>query len=167
MSITITGLDEAIERLQREARSIELKAARLRKRVAEAIELISVMEFMSSNPNDLINESPAPPDVTVSVKDNGNVTLVIADGKDAIWMEFGAGVFHNGAVGSAPNPLAQKLGYTIGGYGKGHGKQNTWGYYDNGELHLTHGVPASMPLYKAVMKVVPDIPSIAEEVFRT
>jgi hypothetical protein len=81
-------------------------------------------------------------------------------------MEFGAGVYYNGAVGSSPNPLGTGLGFTIGSYGKGNGRKEVWGYRgEDGEIHLTHGAPASMPLYKAVQSVSRDIARIAREVF--
>jgi hypothetical protein len=83
-------------------------------------------------------------------------------------MEFGAGVYYNGAVGSSPNPLGTDLGFTIGSYGKGNGRKEVWGYCgEDGEIHLTHGAPSSMPLYKAVQSVLRDIARIAREVFST
>jgi hypothetical protein len=104
--------------------------------------------------------------VDVVVEDNGNMTLVIANGTDAVFMEFGAGVYYNGAVGSSPNPLGAALGFTIGSYGFGQGKKEVWGYMgEDGRLHLTHGTPASMPLYRALQSVVNDIEQIAREVF--
>ena len=81
-------------------------------------------------------------------------------------MEFGAGVYYNGAVGSSPNPLGTELGFTIGSYGLGNGRKEVWGYTgEDGQIHLTHGAPASMPLYKAVQSVSRDIVRIAREVF--
>jgi hypothetical protein len=58
------------------------------------------------------------------------------------------------------------LGYTIGSYGNGNGAKAVWGFKgEDGTLHLTHGVPASMPLYRALQSVVNDIEQIAREVF--
>lgn len=104
-------------------------------------------------------------EVTVSVEHKSGSSLVIASGEDAIWVEFGAGVYHNGSAGSSPHPKGTELGFTIGGYGKGDGKKNIWGYYSDGELKLTHGTPAKMPMYRAVQTVCNEIASIAKEVF--
>ena len=80
--------------------------------------------------------------------------------------KFGAGVYHNGSVGSSPNPFGNDLGFTIGSYGKGYGKKQAWGYYDeNGDLVITRGTPASMPLYNAAQEVMRKAVEIAKEVF--
>ena len=54
---------------------------------------------------------------------------------------------------------------TIGGFGKGNGKKETWGYYEEGTLKLTHGTPAVMPMARAVTTVCNEISEIAREVF--
>lgn len=90
---------------------------------------------------------------------------VIANGKDAVWVEFGAGVTYNGSVGSSKHPKGGELGFTIGSYGMGKGKRRKWGYYQDGELYLTRGTPTQMPLMRAVIEVSNDIASIAREVF--
>jgi hypothetical protein len=52
----------------------------------------------------------------------------------------------------------KKLGFTIGSYGKGRGKGRAWGYYgDGGELIITHGTPAQMPLYRAFRDVIDEV----------
>lgn len=80
-------------------------------------------------------------------------------------MEFGAGVYHNGSAGSSPHPKGSELGFTIGGYGEGMGKRQTWGFYEDSELRLTHGTPAIMPMYNALKTVCDEIAGIAKEVF--
>lgn len=95
-----------------------------------------------------------------------HISVVIAAGEDAVWVEFGAGVYHNGSAGSSPHPKGAELGFTIGGYGKGMGKRKTWGFYEDGELRLTHGAPAVMPMYNAMKTVCDEIASIAKEVFQ-
>lgn len=104
-------------------------------------------------------------DVDVTVTDKDNVSIIIANGEDAIWVEFGAGVYHNGSAGGSPHPKGSSLGFTIGGYGKGMGKKSVWGYYEDGDLRLTHGTPAVMPMYNAVKTVCDNISAIAREVF--
>jgi len=61
-----------------------------------------------------------------------------------------------------------ELGFTIGSMGE-NGKKNVWGFYE-GEgndktLLLTHGTPASMPMYNSMMEVCRRIDEIAREVF--
>ena len=103
--------------------------------------------------------------VDVSVDNRGSVTVVVANGEDAVWIEFGAGVYHNGSPGSSPHPSGAELGFLIGGFGKGNGKKETWGYYEEGELKLTRGTPATMPMSRAITTVCDELSEIAKEVF--
>lgn len=102
---------------------------------------------------------------TVTVEGSGNSRLVVASGEDVIWCEFGTGVYFNGSAGSSPHPKGAELGYTIGGYGIGNGKRAAWRYQSGAGIVETHGTPATMPLYKAFMKVLPEIGKIANGVF--
>lgn len=183
MSRTITidvfdpaSIDRAVNEIREYSRWVQRKTDELRERVAELISNQAQAVFNSSvadNGFKIINGNPVDDtrfgEVTVTVQPEGdNTTVVIASGKDAVFMEFGAGVYYNGSVGSSPNPLGTALGFTIGSYGKGNGRKEVWGYRgEDGEIHLTHGAPASMPLYRAVQSVSRDIARIAREVFST
>ena len=124
------------------------------------------LNFGNAVVDDVIHGSPRRPDVAVTVSERGSISVVVAEGEDAVWCEFGAGVYHNGSVGSSPNPFGNDLGFTIGSYGKGYGKKQAWGYYDeNGDLVITRGTPASMPLYNAAQEVMRKAIEIAKEVF--
>ena len=91
---------------------------------------------------------------------------LIVEGKELLFIEFGAGVYYNGAAGTSPHPKGEEFGYVIGSYGKGHGVQKVWGYYaDSGELILTHGVEATMPVYKASLEIAQNVVKIAKQVF--
>jgi hypothetical protein len=174
MSRTITidifnpsSIDRAVREIREYSERVQRKTEELRERVANLIANDARTAFASAMASDDLREGAVPGNVDVSVRSDGdNVTVIVADGKDAVFMEFGAGVYYNGAAGSSPHPLGAGLGMTIGGYGKGFGKREVWGYIgDDGELHLTHGAPASMPLYRAVQSVARDIVDIAREVF--
>lgn len=92
--------------------------------------------------------------------------VLTVEGKDLLFIEFGAGVHFNGSAGSSPHPKGQELGYTIGSYGKGQGKKDSWFYYaDSGESVLSHGTQATMPVYKASIEIRNQIRKIAKEVF--
>ena len=173
MSRTITidifnpaSIDAAVKEIRDYADWVKRKADELRERVAYFIAKDASAVFNTAVADDLIGEGAVIGSVNVVVEDNGNMTLVIANGEDAVFMEFGAGVYYTGGVGSSPNPLGAALGYTIGSYGKGNGAKAVWGFKgEDGALHLTHGVPASMPLYRALQSVVNDIEQIVREVF--
>ena len=173
MSKTITfdifdpsSIQHAAQEIREYSKWVQGKTTELQERVATLIANQARMGFNNSISDDLIGEPAEIGNVAVYVENNGNVTLVVASGEDAVFMEFGAGVLYNGAVGSSPNPLGADLGFTIGSYGKGNGAKTTWGFIgSDGQVHLTHGTPASMPLYKSLMAVKNDIVRIAREVF--
>ena len=176
MSKTITidifdpaSIDRAVNEIREYSRWVQRKTDELRERIAYFIAKDASAVFNTAVAEDDMREGVITGNVEVSVEPQGdNTTVIIASGKDAVFMEFGAGVYYNGSVGSSPNPLGTALGFTIGSYGKGNGAKEVWGYYgDDGEIHLTHGAPASMPLYKAVQSVSRDIARIAREVFST
>lgn len=175
MSKTITfnlsaeSIDNVIKELEKYQNSLQTKADLLRQRIAERLAEEARQGFNGAVVDDLTEQSGSPriANVDVTISNGDTITLVIANGEDAIWVEFGAGVYHNGSAGSSPNPYGSELGYKIGGYGKGRGKQEKWAF-KKGDVKLwTHGTPAKMPMYRAVQTVVNEIPAIAREVFST
>lgn len=164
--LSVVEINRAIRELEQYKRDFVRKVELLRVRVAERLAQKASDGFTGAVVDDLTHgESKKLADVKVSVGDHGDVTLVIASGEDAIWVEFGAGVYHNGSAGSSPHPKGAELGFTIGEYGKGYGKKAAWGFYEDGELHITRGTPAKMPMYRAMESVCNEIESIAREVF--
>ena len=159
-------IDKVIHELEKYKQEFQAKAETYRQRIAEEIAKMASLNFGSAILEDVIKGSPRKPEVTVDVTHKGDISVVVANGEDAVWCEFGAGVYHNGAAGSSPNPYGKELGFTIGSYGKGHGKQTAWGYYEDGKLVITRGTPASMPMYNAVQDVTKRAIEIAREVFK-
>lgn len=159
-------ISKAIRELEQYKQEIIQKTDLLRERVAERIAELSRSGFAGAIVDDLVKGGQRTAQVDVSIDNQENVTIVIASGEDAIWAEFGAGVHHNGSPGSSPHPKGSEMGFTIGGYGKGMGKKDTWGFYEDGELRLTHGAPATMPMYNALKTVCDEISEIAREVFK-
>lgn len=91
---------------------------------------------------------------------------VIVAGGNAIWLEFGTGVRHNGPAGSSPHPRGKELGMRIGEYGKGHGADlNGWWYYDDTGIKHTYGIKANMFMYKTAQELRRVMPQLAMEVF--
>ena len=158
-------ISKAIRELKQFQLDFKKKVDAYRKRVAEEIEASASLNFNSSVVDDRIRGGTRAPDVTVNVDERGSISVVVANGEDAVWCEFGAGVYHNGSAGSSPHPTGSNLGLTIGSYGKGHGKQAAWGYYEDGELVITRGTPASMPMYNAAQEVTKRAIEIAREVW--
>lgn len=166
VELTESGIDKAIKELEEYKKDIKKKTALLQDRIAKRIEEEADKGFASAVVDDLVRGGYQKPDVTVNYTTKGDISVVVAQGEDAVWVEFGAGVYHNGNLGSSPHPRGSELGMTIGGYGQGKGKQRSWGFKDEeGTLHVTRGTPAQMPLEKAVLSVLDELPQMAKEVF--
>lgn len=158
-------IDRALRELADYKQEIIQKTELLRDKVAERLAEEAKTGFSGAVVDDLVKGGQKFAQVDVSVNNRGSVTVVVASGEDAVWVEFGAGVYHNGSPGSSPHPHGAELGMTIGGFGKGNGKKEVWGFYENGELKLSRGTPARMPMALAITTVCNDIQSIAKEVF--
>lgn len=162
-----SGVRKAIEELNEYKRWLDRKCEELKDRIAQELRKDASYGFHSSPAEINVGEEPQIGTVEVVVEEQGDMKVVIAYGEDAVWIEFGAGVYYNGSVGSSPHPNGTELGFTIGSMSTVEPKgKPTWTYIGaDGERHTTHGTPASMPFYMATMRVIQDLPSIAKEVF--
>nr|DAN56200.1 MAG TPA: hypothetical protein [Caudoviricetes sp.] len=159
------SIDKVIQKLERYKSGLLEKEQILREEIAKVLESHAQSGFDSAIVSDLLNGRTEKANVTVSHTSSGNTTVVIAKGEDAVWVEFGAGVYHNGSVGQSPHEKGNELGMTIGSYGHGLGRRDVWGYMDGGELILTHGTPMQSPMYEALMVVCSELPKIVKGVY--
>lgn len=160
-------INQVISEVTEYKKGFASKCEQLQQRVADKICEHSQHGFNGAVVDDLTAESGGtrPANVNVVIEEGeGGMTLIIALGEDAVWVEFGSGVYHNGSTGSSPNPYGTSLGFTIGSFGD-NGRKRTWGFYEDNELKITHGTPAAMPIFKAVQSIIQDIHDIAKEVF--
>lgn len=141
MSLSTSSIGRAIRELQSYRDSLEDKKNRL----LEELAYIGVKEAsvrFTSAMYDGINDS------SVTLKPIENGYSIVAGGRAVAFIEFGAGVYHN-PVEPYPNPRPEGI-VGIGEYGKGFGKRQAWGFRNEaGELIITHGTPAAMPLWYA------------------
>lgn len=163
--ISEQGIANALRELRQYKSEFVSKVETLQKRVAERISNEVLANFASAVCDDIVGGGPRQAQVDTILDLSGEVSLIIAKGPDVVFCEFGAGVYHNGSVGSSPHPKGGELGLTIGSYGLGRGSRRVWGYYEDGTLVLTRGTPASMPMYNAFKTVCEEITTIAKEVF--
>ena len=166
LNLATSDINGIIRELNAYKQDLQNKINIYRKRIATELATQASLRFSNSIVSDVIKGGASrKAEVVVSISEIGSTTIVMANGDDAIWCEFGAGVYHNGSVGSSPHPKGTELGFTIGSYGKGYGKGKAWGYYDNGSLVITRGTPATMPMYNAMIEVMRKALAIAQEVF--
>lgn len=173
------SIENAIRELEAYKTDFLQKCELVRQKVAERIRWSAEQGFSSAIVGDVIGKvagkgklvSAEPPqnDVSVEVKHDGDVSIVIAKGTQAVFIEYGAGVYHNGAAGDSPHPWGVQQGFAIGAYPENgvpsKGVRNVWGYRDGGDIILTHGTPAAMPMYRGAEEAIRAIGDIVKEVF--
>lgn len=103
-------------------------------------------------------ETPGLPMYGVAAR--GNTVLV--EDKEIAFIEFGAGIYHNGD--GVENPLASQVTFdtAIGSYGNGNGNKPYWFVAHN---LISRGTPAYMPIHNAIEAIKPEIPTIVRQVF--
>lgn len=162
-SLDAASIDRAIAEVKAFRDDFLQKCNRLRQLVGERIAWSASHGFSTALVSDVIIGQGNSNDVQVTVEDDGSVTTVIADGNEALFIEFGAGVYNNGPAGTSPHPWGT---YTIGSYGKGNGAKNAWGYRNaDGTITVTRGTPAAMPMYRGMQDAINAFDSLVQEVF--
>ncbi len=166
ITLDTKSITEAIKGIERYKQSLDTKAEKLRERIAELVKEKAQSGFDSSvvSINKYTGDGYAS-DIEVSWQDEDEKSvLVVAKGDEVAFIEFGAGIHFNGA--GSPHPDGERLGLTIGSYGKGQGNRDFWVYYNEEEKkEYTYGTRSTMPLYKALCDAADDIEAIAREIF--
>lgn len=157
MGLSTESIDNAIAQLRAYRNTLDAKKDKLLKRLGEIGVREASVRFTTAM-YDGVNDS------SVSLEANKDGYAIIAEGHAVAFIEFGAGVYHNSGE-PYPDPRPEGI-VGIGEYGKGYGKRQAWGYKDDsGELVITHGNPAAMPLWYASEELRNNILKIAKEVF--
>ena len=157
MGLSTASIAQAIKELKAYQKSLEAKTQQLLEKLGEIGVKEASVRFTTAM-YDGVNDSS----VTLETISNGY--CIKAEGKAVAFIEFGAGVYHNP---SEPYPNPRPSGIVgIGEYGKGLGKRQAWGFRDeSGELVITRGNPAAMPMWYASEEMRSKIQKIAQEVF--
>lgn len=162
------GLNYISNELQKELKTVLAKMKLLMTRLADYGWGDATMRFAKAvydGRNDVVIGEP----MWVDEK----TLKITASGHAVCFIEFGTGVTF-----ADDHPKMHELGFARGTYGKGHGKQRTWGYYGdpgtNGQevltksgrkVVLTHGNPANRCLYETTKDMKSRIADLAREVF--
>lgn len=158
MSLSTKSIGQALRELKAYRDSIESREKQLLEELANIGVREASVRFTTAM-YDGENDS----EVTLETIDNGY--CIKAEGKAVAFIEFGAGVYHN-PTEPYPNPRPNGI-VGIGEYGNGYGKRQAWGFRDeaSGELVITHGNPAAMPMWYASEEMRNSILKIARRVF--
>ena len=166
-SLSPESIAKACNKLDWYKKTIEHRTERLRKLIASRILWSAQSGFNTATRDGILGGDPLQGNVLVEMQEEGqNVTVVFTNSEDAVFIEFGTGVYFNGSAGSSPHPQGAEFGYLIGTYGLGNGAKNVWGFTDeSGQFHLTHGAPAAMPMYNGMKDAIDALADLANEVF--
>ena len=151
------SIAQAIKELKAFQNSLESKRQQLLEELAK-IGLNEAQVRFTDAMYDGVNDS----EVTLETIENGY--QIVAKGQAVAFIEFGTGVYYNP---TEPYLKARPDGIVgIGEYGKGYGKRQAWGFKDeSGNLVITHGNPAAMPMWHASEEIRNSILKIARRVF--
>lgn len=157
IELSQASVQAAIQQMNELKAWIERKTRELNERLA----MVAVNEAASRFGNAIYDGTN---DVTLTAEPTANGWQIVAEGQAVFFIEFGAGVYYNG---TEPYPEPRPEGIVgIGEYGKGFGKRKAWGFYsEDGELVITHGNPAAMPMFYAKEEVITQLNEIARQVF--
>ncbi len=159
MNLSSKSIRDGINQLTAYRDSLEAKTKKLLEELANIGVKEASVRFTTAM-YDGVNDSS----VTLETIKDGY--CIKAEGKAVAFIEFGAGVYHNPGE-PYPNPRPAGI-VGIGEYGKGHGKRQAWGFRDeSGELVITHGNPAAMPMWYASEEMRSAIKAKFLEVFGT
>ena len=157
MSLSTSSIDNAIAELKAYQDYVRDKTYQLTEKLAHIGVKEASVRFTTAM-YDGVNDS------SVTLEPITDGYCIKAEGKAVAFIEFGAGVYHNPGE-PYPNPRPSGI-VGIGEYGKGRGKRQAWGFKDDsGELVITHGNPAAMPMWYASEEMRSKILKIAREVF--
>jgi hypothetical protein len=157
MTLSTSSIKDAITELKSFRSSLDKKKDKLLEELANIGVKEASVRFTTAM-YDGVNDSH------VTLKPINNGYAIVAEGHAVAFIEFGAGVYHNPGE-PYPDPRPDGI-VGIGEYGKGHGKRQAWGFRnDAGELTITHGNPAAMPMWYASEEMRSKIAKIAKEVF--
>lgn len=157
MGLSTSSIQDGIQELKAYRKSLAAKTNRLLEELANIGVKEASIRFTTAI-YDGLN------DTSVNLKKTRGGYAIVAKGKAVAFIEFGAGVYHNPGE-PYPNPRPDGI-VGIGEYGKGYGKRQAWGFRDeSGELVITHGTPAAMPMWYASEEMRDSIKAIFLEVF--
>lgn len=158
------GVSQAIDELKAVKRTFEGRAWEFRHKFAVRVMREADTMYHKAWYNDWVGGERGAGLVPTQVVETEEASIVVASGA-AIFIEFGAGVYHNGDVGTSLHPLGRQLGFTIGSYPSKHPPSQGAKPFWEVDGRLTRGTEAQMVLYYALRYSLPYVEEIASEVF--
>ena len=168
--LDVDSIDKAIRDVKQFKDDFTAQLELIAELFAEKIRQLAEVYYAGIVVDDLRDEPPVYADVNVkAMKKNKHTWLVVASGQDAVFVEFGAGVSNNTAVGGSLHPWATDNPsgeqFTIGSYSMYFKGWRAWPFKDeSGTRHWSYGTPTSYVLYNATQEAIRYLPEIVQEV---
>ena len=159
VTLSTSSLNNAITQIRAYKEWVQWKAKELARRLAEEGVGLASVKFAAA---ETLYDGVAECNVTVEQRGE-NTFAVLAGGKTALILEFGAGIRHGGG-----HPMAAEMGYGPGTYpGQTHAiEPGFWFFSTEGETsHYSEGNPPSMAMYTTAKDLRNSLERIAKEVF--
>lgn len=163
INLSKASIDSAINQLKAYQKSLDDKNQLFVKRLAElGIPIIDMNIVGAKGDSDTTHDT----EIRISHSKDIAKAVLSVSGKDVLFFEFGAGIrYNNGNI----HPKASEFGYGVGTYpGQIHAiNPGYWWYKDegDGQVHLSFGTEATMPMLKASNEIISKIRKIAREVY--
>lgn len=168
VQLSEAGIQQAIKEIDEWNKQFQERVREFAKRLADEGCHITQMKIFANVSSEY---KPDTVKVYADASPDGNLTYKVSyymEGREAIFIEFGAGVYYNGPLGSSRHPKAGDMNgdVTIGSWsfgpnGKGLAGNDGWFYGGR----YTHGTPTFMPMYSGAQELAQKIQTIAKEVF--
>lgn len=157
VKLNTQSIDNAINELRSYKTKLPSKVTEICRRLAE----IGAVKVSLGYARAIYNGDK---DISVSVEPIQNGFSIRANGKDVLFVEFGAGVRYGSG-----HPQANEFGMGPGTYPEGKGHWNDpkgwWIPKANGGGH-TYGNPPSEVMYRTAIELRSEVYKIAQEVFK-
>ena len=142
------SIQNAVDKLRAYAAKLRKLEEELPKALCDIGKVTAKANFDSAPYDILLSGGWSNANIFVDAVQTDEGWSVTANGEEVCFIEFGAGVWYNGAEsyqGTRPDGVVG-----IGEYGKGQGKRNVWAFINKaGEKTFTQGTPASNAMYYA------------------
>lgn len=160
VTLSVSSFDKAIREILAYKEWVERKAKELARRLAEEGVGLASAKFVAT---EIFYDGIAECNVTVEQRSE-NTFAVLANGKTALILEFGAGIRHGGG-----HQMAAEMGYGPGTYpGQTHAIEPGFWYYTDSSGkggNYSEGNPPGMVMYTTAKNLRNSLERIAKEVF--
>lgn len=169
-NLSYESIGDTIDKLKKYRSVFKVNCVDFRVRLAQKLKEIAKELYESAWYNDIVGGAKTQgenlPAMFMTIENSEDVTALVVNNEIAIFIEFGAGVYHNAPVGNSNHPWGSELGFTIGSYpGKESPSKGQYEQWKTPDGVYTRGTEAQLVLYRAVQMLEPHIEDIAKEVF--